>query len=152
MTQEAVALWVQVAAVLVAVGASIVALVVSSLDRKTARGIAAKDRQTSVRQGALMFELEALTRLLNNLRRGGSTDDETRAALGAEAAALIAVIGSERLPLNWRNRINKSADELRDFVGDESKQEWLRRAAEAQIALADVGDELRRLMSEKGAE
>lgn len=66
---------IQISAVLAAVAASIVALVVSALDRRNERRIADADRASALRHAHLMFELEAVTRLSRNLNRGGSTDD-----------------------------------------------------------------------------
>lgn len=142
---DELALWVQVAAVLAAVGAAIAALVVSALDRRNARRIAAKDRAVGVRQSHLLFQLESLLRLEGNLRRGGSNDEQKRRDMGAEAAALIGAIGPGRLPMNWANRIGKDDDELREFVEDESNLDWLRRSVEAQRALNAVVAELREL-------
>lgn len=149
MTQNDIALWIQVAAVIVAIGASVVALIVSALDRKTARKIAAADRLMAIRHGRLTFEMEALLRLTQNLRRGGSDDTQKSRDMGAEAGAIIGAIGPERLPRNWENRIEKTEEELRAFVADESKEDWLRRAVEAQLALMEVTEEIRQLGREE---
>lgn len=146
MHQEEIALWVQVGAVVVAVGASVVALVVSALDRRNARRIAAEDRRMALLQGKLMFELEALLRLSQNLRRGGHTDTDVSKDMGAEAGALIGALGAGRLPRNWDKRVAQTPDELRQFVEDEAQEDWLRRAVEAQLALMAVSDELRALI------
>jgi hypothetical protein len=146
MTNVDIALWVQVAAVLAAVGAAIVALVISRQDRENARKIAAEDRRTALLQGKLMFELEALLRLSQNLRRGGHEDTGISKDMGAEAGALIGAIGPERLPTNWDKRVAQTPEELRAFVQDETKQDWLRRAVEAQLALMAVSEELRVLI------
>src|SRR5690625_7848541 len=97
MTTEELTLWIQAAAVVVALGASITALVISMLDRRNARSIAAWDRAVSIRQTKLMFELEALTKLSQNLRRGGHTDSDIRKDMGAEAGEVIGDIGAARL-------------------------------------------------------
>lgn len=149
MTAEELTFWIQAAAVVVAVGASIVALVISDLDRRNARRIAAKDRAVSVRQAKLMFELEVLTRLSQNLRRGGHTDSDIRQDMGAEAGALIGAIGAERLPRNWAKRIAKSHSGLREFIEDENNLEWIRNSVEAQVALSEVSEELGRLIAEQ---
>ncbi|MDR6171561.1 hypothetical protein [Curtobacterium sp. SORGH_AS_0776] len=145
MGTELVAIWVQVAAVLVAVGAAVVALVISALDRRSARAIAAKDRAVGIRQAHLLFELDSLLRLEANLRRGGSNDIQKSRDMGAEAGALIGAIGPERLPLNWEKRIGKTDDELREFSNDDKNLDWLRRSVEAQRALSAVVSELREL-------
>lgn len=149
MTQADIALWVQVAAVIVAIGASGVALIVSALDRKNARKIAAEDRLMAIRHGRLTFEMEALIRLSLNLQRGGSNDVQKSRDRGAEAGAIIGAIGPERLPHNWEKRIEKTEEELRAFVADESKEDWLRRAVEAQLALMEVTEEIRQLGREE---
>ena len=143
MTKEEVALWVQVAAVVAAVAAAIVALVISALDRRNARGIAAEDRRAALEHSQLMFEQTALLRLLQNLRRGGHTDSAISKDMGAEAGAIIGAIGPERLPRNWEARIAKTDAELRDFIEDEKEPEWLRRSVEAQVALNEVSQEIR---------
>lgn len=151
MTTEEIALWVQVAAVVAAVGAAIVALVISRQDRENARKIAAEDRRAALLQGKLMFELEALLRLSQNLRRGGHTDPVIVQDMGAEAAALIGAIGAERLPMNWDSRVAKTPEELRQFVDDETKKDWIRRSVEAQLALMAVSEELRDLIHAEAA-
>jgi hypothetical protein len=149
MTKEEIALWVQVAAVVVAVGASVVALIVSALDRRNARKIAAMDRLTSIRHNRLTFEMEALLRLSQNLQPGGSNDTQKSRDMGAEAGAIVGAIGPERLPKNWEKRIEKSEEELRAFVADESNEGWIRRAVEAQLALMEVTEEIHKLTEEE---
>ncbi|MCC3295562.1 hypothetical protein LJ756_13125 [Arthrobacter sp. zg-Y411] len=148
MNQETIALWVQLAAVVAAVGASIVALVVSALDRRNARQIAAADRKEALHQAHLMFEMELLTRLTQNLRRAGHSDSTISKDMGAEAASLIGAIGPERLPRNWRSRVGDfSIPDLHRELQDESKPEWIRNSIEAQIALAQVTEEVHRAVS-----
>lgn len=149
MTTEEITLWVQTAAVVVAVGASIVALVVSALDRRNARSIAAKDRELAVRQAKLMFELESLLRLGQIRRRGGHIDKDKSKDMGAEAAALVGAIGAERLPKNWLGAVERDDAGLRAFVDDESNQEWQRKAVEVQLALNAVTAELHELIREQ---
>lgn len=149
MTKEDIALWVQVAAVIVAIGASVVALIVSALDRRNTRKIAAADRLMALRHGRLTFEMEALLRLSQNLQRGGSNDTQKSRDMGAEAGAIVGAIGPERLPQNWEKRIEKTEEELRAFVADEANEDWLRRAVEAQLALMEVTEEIRQLGREE---
>lgn len=144
--------WIQAAAVLAAVGAAIVALIVSALDRANAQKIAAKDRAVNIRQARLMFEMEALLRLSQNLRRGGHSDPTISKDMGAEAGALIGAIGAGRLPRNWENRIAKDDPGLREFVADASEPGWVRNSVEAQIALNAVSEELGQLIAEQDAE
>lgn len=151
MTEVQIALLVQVAAVAVAVGASIVALTISALDRRNAWKIAAKDRKDSLRQAQLLFEQDVLLRLLENERRGGSADKLERDQLGAEAAALIGLLGPDRLPMNWQGRVGQNEEELRAFLIDTSKQEFLRRAVEVQLALNSTTAEIRAILDNKAS-
>ena len=151
MTTEEITLWVQAAAVVVAVGASIVALVVSALDRRNARSIAAKDREHAVRQAKLMFERESLLRLGQIRRRGGHVDKEKSKDMGAEATALVGALGAERLPKNWLGAVERDDAGLRAFVDDESNEEWQRKAVEVQLALNAVTAELQELLREQKA-
>ncbi|TAP25925.1 hypothetical protein [Arthrobacter sp. S41] len=152
MTTEETTLWVQAAAVVVAVGASIVALIVSALDRRNARSIAAKDRELAVRQATLMFELESLLRLGQLRRRGGHVDKEKSTDMGAEAAALVGALGAERLPKNWLGAVDRDDAGLRAFVDDESNEEWKRKAVEVQLALNAVTAEIQELLRGQKAE
>jgi hypothetical protein len=158
MSSNDLTLWIQAGAAVAAVAAAIIALVVSALDRKNTREIAAKDREAArklvaedrtaaLRQSQLLFEQDALLRLLENARHGGSTDALKRADLGAEAGAIIGLFGPDRLPLNWANRVAQSPEELRAFVTDETKQPFLRRSVEVQLALEKVTTEIRELLS-----
>lgn len=52
----------------------------------------------SLEHSQLLFEQEVLLRLVQNLQRGGHTDPQTSNDMGVEAAALIGVLGPERLP------------------------------------------------------
>ncbi|NVN00692.1 hypothetical protein [Arthrobacter sp. SDTb3-6] len=143
MNTNEITLWVQAGAVVVAVGASIVALVVSTLDRRNARWIAAEDRRAALGHAQLMFEQEALLRLLQNLRRGGHTDSVISKDMGAEAGALISAVGPEKLPRNWAKQVAQTESELLAYVDDEEQPDWQRRAVEAHIALNDVTRDIR---------
>ncbi len=89
MTEAQVALWIQVAAVLIGIGAAFVALVIGALDRRHAREVAARDRRFQ----RLMTEHEFLGRLLENYGRGGSSDPAESKRMGSEALSLIGLIG-----------------------------------------------------------
>jgi hypothetical protein len=160
MTTNDLTLWIQAGATVAAVAAAIIALVVSALDRKNTRTIAAsdraaarnlvrEDRAAALRQSQLLFEQEALLKLLQNARHGGSTDPLKRADLGAEAGAIIGLFGPERLPLNWANRVAKTNEELKEFVEDDTNKELLRHSVEVQLALAEVTEEIRALLAAK---
>ena len=135
---------IQLAAVLAAVGASIVALAISAADRRNARLIADADRVAALKHSSLLFEQAQLLRLLENARRGGSSDPVERARLGAEAAGIIGLIGPERLPRNWEGRVTSSDDpSLEDYLEDDSTPEWQKRAIEVQFALDQVTAQIR---------
>jgi hypothetical protein len=147
MTEESFALLIQTLAVVAAVGASLVALVISALDRRNAREIAAHDRARSIELANLIFERDALLRLSENLARGGSSDKLERARMGAESLAITSAIGPERLPLGWADRVDMSEEEIAAFVADEAGPLWTRKSAEAALALSRVTRELRDLIS-----
>lgn len=147
MTTEEVTLWIQAGAVVVAVGASIVALVVSWRDRVNARNIAAKDRRAALAQAKLMFDLEALLRLLENQNRGGSTDRLETQRLGAEALSLIGLLGRDRLPRLWDRRVERDDDGLRELFEDEHFPEFKKDAVEVQLAVNEVVREIREIVN-----
>lgn len=150
MTTENVTLWIQAGAVVVAVGASMVALFVSWRDRLNARRIAAEDRRAALAQSKLMFDLEALFRLLENQNRGGSTDDLERSRLGAEAMALVGLIGPERLPALWQRQITLDDEGLRGKLArDSDTPEFIKDSIEVQLALNEVVREIRDVVNRK---
>lgn len=138
--------FIQTAAVLVAVGASLVALFTSWRDRVSARKIAAEDRRASLEQAKLMFDLEALLRLQQNHNRGGSTDALERTQMGAEAMAIVGLLGPTVLPNLWQRRIGKSDDDLAAQVADEETEEWKKWQFETQIALNRTTARIRELV------
>src|SRR5699024_12445607 len=133
-----VSLWVQSGAVLVALAASVIALMVSALDRRNSRQIAARDRQAALEREQLMYEQEALLRLLQNLRRGGHTDESAIRDMDAEAGGLIRAIGQDKLARNGVKRIDQTDDGLLPYVDNEETPERHRRAGAVQIALKAV--------------
>lgn len=145
MTTDEVAqltLWIQAAAVVVAVAASLVALFVSWRDRVNARRIAADDRRASLEQAKLMFDLEALLRLLKNRNRGGSTDDLERKRMGAETLTLVGMLGPELLPRQWAAQVDADDDKLRSLFDQADFPDYKKNAAETQLA---VNTTLRRI-------
>ncbi len=116
-----------------------------------ARKIATDDRRAALAQAKLMFDLEALLRLLENQNRGGSTDDLEQKRLGAEAMALVGLIGQERLPRLWQRRIGEDDDGLRAKLTDDEKTtpEFLKWAIEVQLALNEVVEEIRQSVNRK---
>lgn len=135
-------LWIQAGAVVIAVGASIVALAVSAFDRRNARQIAAADRREALERSQLLFQQGSLLQLEKILRRGGHADSAISKDMGAESAALISAIGPELLPRNWKKRIGTAPDVLEKMMDDEAFPDWERRAIEAHIALMKVNDEI----------
>lgn len=89
-----------------------------------------------------MFELEALTRLTQNLNRGGSTDDLERARMGAEALTLVGVLSPDRIPELWEQKVG-SDDRLRAAFADPEMPEYRKEALEAQLAINAVLREIR---------
>lgn len=164
MSSEDVAiltLWIQAAAVVAAVAAAIIALTVSAKDRANSRHIAAADREAArtltttdrvdaLRHAQLLFEQNVLLRLLENARHGGSTDDLKRADLGAEAAALIGIIGPERLPLNWDNRVHADESEMQAKLenSDGETPPFVKHQIEVQLELNRVTREIHQMMQE----
>lgn len=138
---------IQIAAVVVALGAAIVALVIASMDRRSAIGIAEDDRRVAIDQARLLAELEAAVRLSVLEARGGHTDPAVSKDMGAETLALVAMLGPDRLPQMWERRVTKSDEEFRAFIADESRPEHLRDAVEAERAVQAILDDLRSLRS-----
>ena len=133
---------IQIAAVLAAVAAAIVALLVSALDRRNARRIADADRASSLRHSHLMFELDALARLSQNLNRGGTTDAMERARMGAEALTLVGVLNPDRVPELWERRVGND-DRLRAAFNDADMPDHKKQAIETQLAISAILREIR---------
>lgn len=129
---------IQIAAVIVAVGASLVALVIASMDRRNAIKIAEDDRRAATDQARLLAELQAAIRLSVLEARGGHTNPAIRKDMGAETLALIAMLGPDRVPEMWKRRVEKSDEKLRAFIADENEPQFLRDAAEAERAVHDI--------------
>ena len=133
---------IHLGAVLAAVGAAIVALLISALDRRNARHIAAADRASALRQAHLMFELEALSRLSENFNRGGSTDSSESRRMGAEALSLIGLISPDRLPGLWNERVGDDA-KLQAHLDDPDFPSYKKWALETQLAVSAVLRDIR---------
>lgn len=126
---------------LAAVAAAIVALIISALDRRNAREIAAADRANTLRQAHLMFELETLTRLAENLNRGGSTDRSESARMGSEALTLVGALSPARLPKLWEEKVG-SDERLRAAMADPEMPTHKKDALETQLAISAVLEEI----------
>lgn len=135
--------WIQFAAVLVAVAASIVALVVATYDRRTQTRIAA----AALAHDRLRLELEYAVLLGANRNRGGSTDPAERDRLGAEALAYATVVGPRWVPRQWtRATDGKSPEELRALLEttDAETPGWVKDKIETGLAITAMLDELYR--------
>lgn len=153
MTSADIGNFIQIAVVIAAVAAAIVALVVSAKDRRNAQKIAeddrasaarlaAEDRREALRQTHLMYELQALAKLLENLNRGGSSDPAETRKMGAEALTLIGALGPERLPHLWEERVGGDA-RLKAAYEDPEMPAYKKDALEAQLAVSSVLEEIR---------
>lgn len=131
-----------------AVGAAIVALVIGALDRKAAREIAAEDRRASLEQAKLMFDLEVLLRLSQNLERGGHKDQAISHDMGAEAAALINLIGPDRLPVTWAAKRGSSLDEAREYAQREDTPAFKKHSIEVHLELVRVAQRIHELIEQ----
>jgi hypothetical protein len=80
------------------------------------------------------LEVELLLRLAENLTRGGAQNPQEVARMGAEARALIAALGPERVPLSYEEYA-ASTDKLRTTMADTSEPLWLRQSIEALLEL-----------------
>lgn len=150
MDQDAVNvanLWIQSVVALAAIIAAVVALVIGALDRRNARTIAADDRKASLAHAKLMFDLNVLSRLLENLNRGGSSDPAESKRMGAEALTLIGLLGPDLIPTQWNHRVGDEA-KLQRLLDDDDFPEWKKNAIEVQVAvntvLARIREELAR--------
>ncbi|SDZ26556.1 hypothetical protein [Herbiconiux ginsengi] len=141
MTQDALALWIQVIAVLAAIGAvvaavlaavtaSVVAVVLGALDRRNAQRISVRDHEFQ----RLFREQELLQRLLENYNRGGSTDSAEASRMGSEALTLIGAIGPQRLPELWANHVDSDAA-LHALLDDPEMPDYKKEAIKVQLAL-----------------
>lgn len=134
---------------IVAIGAAITALVVRLLDRRAARGIAAEDRRVALEQAKLMFDLEALLRLSQNIERGGHTDGQIGLDMGAEAAAILNLIGPERLPKTWAVYRRATLAEAREIAECEDTAAWKCNAIEVHLELDRVAREIESRVSRR---
>lgn len=128
---------IQTVAVLAAVGAAIVALVISAKDRENARTIAAEDRREALRQAYLLHELNVLGRLAENQNRGGSSDPVESRRLGAEALTLIGLAGPSRIPEQWK-QAQGDDEALRAAAAKPDMPQFKLKAIETQLAVNAV--------------
>lgn len=139
---ETLSLWIQTLVAVAAVGVAIIALIVSAKDRENAREIAAKDRRANLEQARLMFDLDALARLSRNLERAGHVDQQVAKDMGAEAAALLNVLGPDRLPRTWADKRKGTLTEAATAMDDPDLPDWKRDAIEVALELRRVGERI----------
>lgn len=134
--------WIQLAAVLVALAASITALVIATQDRRTQLAIAREARA----HDRLSLELEYAVRMSANRNRGGSTDALERAQLSAEALALAGVVGPRWAPRQYARAMNyKTPEQLRERLSDPDEMRsprWVKDKIEAGLAVQSIMAEM----------
>ena len=129
--------WIQLAAVLAALGASVVALIIATLDRRTQMRIA---RATS-EQNRLAVELEYAIRLSANRNRAGSSDPEESKRLGAEAMALVGVIGPRWVPIQYQHVMaGMTPDQIAAKHADPDTPDWMKWRTESTLAVQAIVD------------
>ena len=150
MTTGEITLWIQAVVVVVAVAASVVALIVSWRDRVASRKIAAEDRCAALERAKLMFDLDVLLKLLEKNNRGGSTDRAEASRMGAEALTFVGMIGPELLPRQWARGIERDDEGLRALLVEEGVPEFVQDAIESQLAINAVLRRIRELTTRQG--
>lgn len=130
---------IQLLAVLVAVVASVVAIVIATQDRKTQLRIARRNRE----QARLELELEYAIRLSANRNMGGSTDPAETKRLGAEAMALIGVVGARWVPEQYAHIMDGHTPESLAVAhaGDDTPQ-WIKWRTESTLAVQRIVAEI----------
>lgn len=129
-TAQVIAIWTQAAVAVAAVAAAIIALVVSHKERATMKAIAAEDRRAALERSKLLFDLDILIRLSQNLERAGHSDQAVSRDMGAEASALLNYLGPDRLPLTWAHKRKNTLDEAREYAEREDIPDYKRHAIE----------------------
>ncbi|WJL95869.1 hypothetical protein QSU92_01180 [Microbacterium sp. ET2] len=130
---------IQLAAVLVAVAASVIALVIATVDRKTQLRIAEKDRA----QARLAVELEYAVRLSANRNMGGSADPAESKRLGAEALALAVVVGKRWVPRQYDHVMDgRTPEEIAAMFDNDESPQWVKWRNEAAVAVQAIVDEM----------
>lgn len=143
-----------------AVASAIIALTIAGKDRREAARLAKEsadlqlqlatsERAFRIEHDRLTSEREALLRLSQNLARGGSTDALERAQMGAEALAIVGMIGPEKLPLYWAQHVEMSDEDMLKFAEEEDTPEWVRWSIEAKVALSRTLQEIKDLQAQE---
>lgn len=120
---------------------------IANRDRKSAAKIAREDRQAAASREVLSLKLDVAIRLAENLARGGSSDKAESERLGAEALALITVLGEEYLPTQWHKRVG-DAERLESTLGKAATEQWVKDKIEAAIAVQKLSKKLEQLGSD----
>lgn len=129
----------QLAAVVAAVGASIIALFIAGRDRRTQIDLAARERA----QARLATELEYAVRLSANRNMGPLTDPAESKRLGAEAMALAVVVGHRWVPKQYDYVTEgKSMDELRATFDNDESPDWVKWRNEAAAGVQAIMEEM----------
>lgn len=130
---------IQLIAVLVAVAASIIALLIATVDRKTQLRIADKDRA----QARLAVELEYAVRLSANRNMGGSSDPAESKRLGAEAMALAVVVGRRWVPRQYDYVMEgRTPAEIQAAFDNPASPDWVKWRNEAAVGVQAIVDEM----------
>lgn len=133
--------WIQLGAVLAAVAASMVALAIATIDRRTQLRIAERDRA----QSRLALELEYAIRLSANLNMGGSPDPAESKRLGAEAMALVGAVGERWVPRHYAEVMDgRTIEELETAIDEKTGDmpRWVQMRNEATIAVQSIFAEI----------
>lgn len=126
---------IQLIAVLAAVGASVVAIFIATQDRKVQLRIARQEGE----QARLALELEYAIRLSANRNMGGSTDPAETKRLGAEAMALVGVVGKRWVPEQYARIMDGHTPETlaAAHAGDDTPQ-WIKWRTESTLAVQRI--------------
>jgi len=146
---ETLSLWIQTLVAVAAVGAAIIALVVSAKDRENARQIAAEDRRAALEHAKLMFDLDVLLRLSENFERAGHVDTEIAKDMGAEARALLNALGPERLPQTWADKRGATLDRAREYAAEPDTPPFKRHEIEVHLELDRVARRIEEVIARK---
>jgi hypothetical protein len=128
---------VQIIAVCVTAVSVVVALAIAVYGNRAADRRAQADRTAGRQAAQHRLEVELLLQLAENLTRGGAQDRQEVARMGAEARALVAALGPQRVPMSYAE-FAESTDSLRAAMADGSEPLWLRQSIEALLELQRV--------------
>jgi len=142
-------LWIQSAVAVAAVLAAVIALVVGAQDRKNARVIAAEDRRAALEHAKHMYDLDALVRLARNIERAGHENPQVSRDMQAEAAAILHLLGPQRLPKTWADKRGSTLEEAREYGERDDIPAYKRHAVEVHLELDRTAREIEALISRR---